>query len=72
MGTPVVAWDWGGVAEWHPGGPTLVPWGDEAGLASALRGLDGRRVWPPGGFEREALTDRLLDADARVLDRGGD
>ena len=37
VGTPVVAWESGAVAEWHPGGDLLVPWGDVDGLAAALR-----------------------------------
>ena len=36
LGTPVAAWDSGGVREWHPGGELLVPWGDVDGLARAL------------------------------------
>jgi glycosyltransferase involved in cell wall biosynthesis len=35
LGTPVVAWESGGVGEWHPG--PLVAWGDVDGLAVALR-----------------------------------
>lgn len=35
FGVPVVAWESGGVGEWHPG-PGLVPWGDVDGLAGAL------------------------------------
>jgi glycosyltransferase involved in cell wall biosynthesis len=37
VGTPVVAWESGAVAEWHPGGDLLVPWGDVDALAAALR-----------------------------------
>jgi glycosyltransferase involved in cell wall biosynthesis len=35
FGVPVVAWESGGVREWHPG-PGLVEWGDVDGLARAL------------------------------------
>lgn len=35
-GVPVAAYDSGGIAEWHPGGDLLVPWGDALALASAL------------------------------------
>ena len=35
-GIPVVAWESGGVAEWHPGGDLLVPWGDVGALGRAL------------------------------------
>jgi glycosyltransferase involved in cell wall biosynthesis len=62
MGVPVVAWESGGVREWHPGGPLLVAWGDRdalsAALASALR--EPPAVSMPAGFERKTLTDRLL------------
>lgn len=58
LGTPVVAWDSGGVREWHPG-QGLVAWGDLEGLARELRKAVGRRASPPGGFEREELMARL-------------
>jgi len=57
FGVPVVAWDSGGLREWHEG--PLVPWGDVAGLARRLREAVATRASMPGGFEREALTDRL-------------
>lgn len=41
MGVPVVAWDSGGVREWHRGEP--VAWGDVDGLAQALREVVGQR-----------------------------
>ncbi|MXZ70218.1 MAG: glycosyltransferase family 4 protein [Acidobacteria bacterium] len=59
LGTPVAAWDSGGVREWHPGGELLVPWGDVDGLAEALRAGSGRRVDPPRGFEGSVLVRRL-------------
>ena len=59
LGTPVAAWDSGGVREWHPGGDLLVPWGDVDGLAGALCIGPGQGVAPPCGFEREALFRRL-------------
>jgi glycosyltransferase involved in cell wall biosynthesis len=58
MGAPVVAWESGGVGEWHPG-EGLVPWGDVAALAVALREAVGRRAAPPSGFDRDTLTDAL-------------
>jgi len=60
MGTPVVAWRSGGVAEWHPGGG-LVPWGDVPALAAALREASGRRAVAPQGFDRENQMRRLDD-----------
>jgi len=60
MGTPVVAWDSGGVKEWH-GAEGLLPWGDVAGLARALPGALERTAAAPPGFEREPLMRRLLD-----------
>ena len=59
LGTPVAAWDSGGVREWHPGGEMLVPWGDVEGLAGALRIGPEHRVDAPRGFEREVLVRRL-------------
>jgi len=58
LGTPVAAWDSGGVREWHPG-HGLVAWGDVPGLAAALHETAGRGAVPPGGFERTTLMDRL-------------
>ena len=43
-GIPVVAWESGGVSEWHPGGDLLVPWGDVEGLGKALRMAPGSAV----------------------------
>ena len=57
FGVPVVAWDSGGMREWHRG--PLVPWGDVAGLARRLREAVETRATMPAGFEREAVTDRL-------------
>jgi glycosyltransferase involved in cell wall biosynthesis len=61
LGVPVVAWDTGGVGEWHPGGETLVPWGDVDGLARALRCVVDRRerARPPEGFDRERVLEKL-------------
>ena len=59
LGTPVAAWDSGGVREWHPGGDLLAPWGDVDGLARAIRVAPGRRVDPPRGFERDRLIRRM-------------
>jgi glycosyltransferase involved in cell wall biosynthesis len=65
MGVPVVAWDSGGVAEWHPG-EGLVPWGDVAALALALRAAVGRGAAAPEGFERSVLMERLTGVYERV------
>ena len=59
LGTPVAAWESGGVREWHPGGELLAPWGDVDGLARALRIGPEHRADPPGGFERDILTRRF-------------
>ena len=59
LGTPVAAWESGGVREWHPGGELLVPWGDVEGLARALRIGPGQRVETPGAFARDLLARRL-------------
>ena len=65
FGVPVVAWESGGVGEWHPG-PGLVRWGDVAGLARALADAVHRRVTLPPRFERDEATGRLLAIYARL------
>ena len=62
LGVPVVAWESGGVREWHPG--PLAAWGDVAGLASALANAIGKRATLPDGFEEEMLMQRLEDVYA--------
>ena len=62
FGVPVVAWESGGVREWHPG--PLVSWGDVDGLARALQGAIATRAAMPTGFEREHLMQRLDQAYA--------
>jgi glycosyltransferase involved in cell wall biosynthesis len=60
MGTSVVAWDSGGIAEWH-GERDLVAWGDTLGLAQALRRAvaEGRRQ-PDDRFGPDEPTRRLV------------
>ncbi len=65
FGVPVVAWDSGGVAEWHPG-PGLVRWGDVPGLATALREAVSRRISLPPRFDREEAVGRLLVLYGRI------
>ncbi|MBW2731275.1 MAG: glycosyltransferase family 4 protein [Deltaproteobacteria bacterium] len=61
LGTPVAAWESGGVAEWHPGGPGLVSWGDVDGLAGAMGRLArGPRAKAAVGFEREVLMAQMM------------
>jgi glycosyltransferase involved in cell wall biosynthesis len=57
LGVPVVAWESGGIREWHAG--PLVAWGDVAGLARALRAVIGSTASPPAGFAPAPLMDRL-------------
>lgn len=64
-GVPVVAWESGGIGEWHPG-PGLVRWGDVRALADALREAVGRRVTLPPRFERDEALGRLLALYART------
>ena len=59
LGTPVAAWDSGGVREWHPGGELLAPWGDVDGLARAIRAAPEHRVEAPAAFARDILTRRM-------------
>ena len=65
FGVPVVAWESGGVGEWHPG-PGLVRWGDVEALARALADAVNRRVTLPPRFERDEAIGRLLAIYARV------
>ncbi len=58
MGTPVAAWDSGGVRDWHP---DPVAWGDLDALADRLREIAGRNTSAPAGFTPERLMSRLLD-----------
>jgi glycosyltransferase involved in cell wall biosynthesis len=69
FGVPVVAWESGGVAEWHPG-PGLVRWGDVEGLARALAEAVSRRVTLPPLFERDETIGRLLAIYARLAEAG--
>jgi glycosyltransferase involved in cell wall biosynthesis len=62
VGVPVVAWESGGLREWHPG--PLAAWGDVAGLAEALPGAIERTAAMPDGFERQSLMGRLDGAYA--------
>ena len=64
LGVPVVAWDSGGIREWHPA--PLVAWGDVAGLARALRVVIGSTASPPVGFAPAPLIDRLERVYAAV------
>jgi glycosyltransferase involved in cell wall biosynthesis len=64
-GVPVVAWESGGIGEWHPG-PGLVRWGDVPALAAALRTAVERRVTLPPRFERDEAVGRLLSLYARL------
>jgi glycosyltransferase involved in cell wall biosynthesis len=57
FGVPVVAWESGGMSEWHQG--PLVPWGDVAGLARRLRDAVETRASMPSGFERARLMAHL-------------
>lgn len=57
LGTPVVAWESGGIAEWHPG--PLTPWGDVDALAAELRAAVGRAAFAPPGFDAGTLMHRL-------------
>jgi glycosyltransferase involved in cell wall biosynthesis len=65
LGVPVVAWESGGVSEWHPG-PGLVRWGDVEGLARALGDAVHRRVGLPPRFARDEAIGRLLAIYARL------
>ncbi len=66
LGVPVVAWDSGGIAEWHPG--PLAPWGDVAALAELL--CQAVRATEPGAPRAGFTCDdglRALDAAYRAV-----
>ena len=65
FGVPVVAWESGGVGEWHPG-PGLVRWGDVEALARALADAVHRRVTLPPRFDRGEAIGRLLGLYGRI------
>lgn len=68
FGVPVVAYDSGGVREWHPG-RWLVPWGDVSAMAGALRPAVRERAEPAPGFTRDVLMSRLLETYKTVAGR---
>jgi glycosyltransferase involved in cell wall biosynthesis len=70
FGVPVVAWDSGGVREWHPG-PGLVAWGDVDGLARALREALRQTMEPLERFDALSSTSRLLEVYAKLAAFGG-
>ena len=65
FGVPVVAWESGGVGEWHPG-PGLVRWGDVEALARALGDAVNRRIALPPRFDQAEAIGRLLALYARI------
>ena len=67
MGVPVVAWESGGVSEWHPG--PLVRWGDVPALARALRDAAGAPAVAPAGFDRASAMRRLVEVYEEVAPR---
>jgi glycosyltransferase involved in cell wall biosynthesis len=69
FGVPVVAWESGGVSEWHPG-PGLVPWGDVDALAAALADAVHRRVVLPPAFPRDEAVGRLTALYGRLAGVG--
>lgn len=70
FGVPVVAWESGGIAEWHPG-PGLVRWGDVEALAHALAEAVDRRVERPPAFDREEALGRLAMLYGRLRGSSG-
>jgi glycosyltransferase involved in cell wall biosynthesis len=65
FGVPVVAWESGGVRDWHRG-PGLVPWGDVEALARALAAAVSCRAPGPPRFERDETLHRLVALYARL------
>ena len=58
FGVPVVAWESGGMREWHPRSARVLGRRGRP-RATALRDAIGTRAAMPTGFEREPLMDRL-------------
>jgi glycosyltransferase involved in cell wall biosynthesis len=69
FGIPVVAWESGGVGEWHPG-PGLVHWGDVGALARALAEQCGRRLLVLPRYERDEAIGRLVALYGRLASSG--
>jgi glycosyltransferase involved in cell wall biosynthesis len=69
LGVPVVAWDSGGMSEWHPG--PLCPWGDVEALAQQLRKVVATPASadPRPGFEADVLMSELEALYERVAAR---
>ena len=68
FGVPVVAWESGGVGEWHPG-PGLVRWGDTGrSRARSRRPSAGALLLLPR-FDRDEAIGRLTALYARVRGR---
>ena len=59
QGTPVVAWESGGISEWYPGKPT--PWGNVDALAQSMTKSIGVGGPKAPQFEPEPLMRRLED-----------
>jgi len=68
FGVPVVAWESGGVDEWHPG-PGLVHWGDVGALGRALAKHVGRRLLLLPRFDQDETVGRLTALYGRVAGR---
>ena len=68
FGVPVVAWESGGVGEWHSGAG-LVRWGDVEALGRALADAVTRRVTPPPSYPRDEALARLLVLYGRLAGR---
>lgn len=68
-GIPVVAWESGGVSEWHPGGDLLVEWGDVDALGSALGRALGRSIDPLPERSPELLARRTTSLYRIVTQR---
>jgi len=65
LGTPVVAWGSGGVAEWHRG--ERVAWGDVDGLSRALRAAVCRPARATPGPDRRTVMERLVRLYEEVI-----
>jgi len=67
MGTPVVAWDSGGICEWI-NAERMVPWGDIDALGSAILNTIGTSAQLPLKYEPAAIATQIETLYAKITD----
>lgn len=66
MGTPVVAWESGGISEWLTA-DRIVPWGDIEGLGRAIKHTIGSTATLPEQFKPMTIATRIDSMYSRIL-----